>query len=67
MDMATLQDLYVDELKDLYSAEKQILKALPRMIRAASHKELKRAFTQHERQTRQHRVNIPGRDHHVAV
>jgi ferritin-like metal-binding protein YciE len=54
MDMTTLHDLYVDELKDLYSAERQILKALPRMIRAASNKELKRAFTQHERQTRQH-------------
>ena len=53
MDLATLQDLYVDELKDLYSAENQILKALPRMIKKASHRELKRAFTTHERQTRQ--------------
>lgn len=54
MDMQTLQDLYVDELKDLYNAENQILKALPKMIRAASNTQLKRAFTQHERQTRQH-------------
>lgn len=52
--MQTLQDLYEDELKDLYNAENQILKALPKMIRAASHPQLKRAFTQHERQTRQH-------------
>ncbi|HEY2066738.1 MAG TPA: ferritin-like domain-containing protein [Gemmatimonadaceae bacterium] len=52
--METLQDLYVDELKDLYSAENQILKALPRMIKAASHPQLKRAFTKHEQQTRQH-------------
>src|SRR3984957_4671896 len=50
----TLTDLYVDELKDLYSAENQILKALPRMIKAATHKELKQGFTKHERQTREH-------------
>ena len=39
MELDTLEALYVDELKDLWSAEKQILKALPRMIRAirASH------------------------------
>jgi ferritin-like metal-binding protein YciE len=36
MDMETLEDLYVDELKDLWSAEKQILQALPRMIKAAT-------------------------------
>jgi ferritin-like metal-binding protein YciE len=50
----SLQELYVDELKDLYSAENQILKALPRMIKAASHPQLKRAFTKHETQTRKH-------------
>ena len=54
MELDTLEALYIDELKDLWSAEKQILKALPRMIRAAGDKGLKRAFTQHERQTRQH-------------
>lgn len=53
MELQTLEDLYVEGLKDLYSAEKQILQALPRMIKAASHKELKRAFSTHERQTRQ--------------
>ena len=51
--MKSLQDLLVEELKDLYSAENQILKALPRMIRKASHPQLKKAFTTHERQTRQ--------------
>ena len=51
--METLRDLYVDELKDLYSAENQILKGLPRMIKAASHPKLKKAFTLHEKQTRQ--------------
>ncbi len=54
MEMETLQDLYVEELKDLYSAEQQILKALPRMIKAATHPKLKKAFTRHERQTRGH-------------
>jgi ferritin-like metal-binding protein YciE len=52
--MNSLRELYVEELKDLYSAETQILKALPRMIKAASNSDLKRAFTQHERQTQQH-------------
>src|SRR6185436_11300157 len=37
MKMETLRDLYVDELKDLWSAENQILKALPKMIKAATH------------------------------
>ncbi|MGH9422277.1 MAG: ferritin-like domain-containing protein [Thermoanaerobaculia bacterium] len=54
MELDTLKDLYVEELKDLYSAEKQILKALPQMIKKASHPGLKRAFTEHERQTRGH-------------
>jgi len=54
MELDTLRELYIYELKDLYSAENQILKALPRMIKAASHAELKKAFTTHERQTREH-------------
>ena len=52
MELESLRELYVDELKDLYSAEGQILKALPRMIRAASNRQLKQALTQHERVTR---------------
>ncbi len=54
MELDTLQSLYIDELKDLWSAEKQILRALPKMIKAVTHRDLKRAFTTHERQTRQH-------------
>src|SRR3954470_6579364 len=54
MEMETLRDLYVEGLKDLYSAENQILKALPRMQKKASHPALKRAFAKHEAQTRQH-------------
>ena len=52
MEMETLRDLYVDGLKDLWSAEKQILKALPTMQKKASHPALKRAFKTHEAQTR---------------
>lgn len=51
MKLDTLQALYVEELKDLYSAENQILKALPKMIRATEHPELKEAFTDHMKQT----------------
>ena len=50
--MENLEELYVDELKDLYSAENQLLKALPKMAKAASNPDLKRGFTEHERQTR---------------
>jgi len=49
--MKSLRELYVEELKDLYNAEQQILKALPKMMRAASDRELQRAFAQHEKQT----------------
>jgi ferritin-like metal-binding protein YciE len=58
MDIDTLGMLYVDELKDLYSAETQILKALPRMVKAAAHPELKRAFETHLRQTETHVARI---------
>ena len=51
MELNTLTELYVDELKDLYSAETQILKALPKMAKAASHPELQRAFQRHLRET----------------
>jgi ferritin-like metal-binding protein YciE len=47
-----LDDLFTHELKDLYSAEQQILKALPDMASAASHNELRTAFEEHERTTR---------------
>ena len=49
--MKSLEDLFVHELKDLYSAEKQILKALPKMAKAASNEELKQAFELHLQET----------------
>jgi ferritin-like metal-binding protein YciE len=51
MEMASLKDLMIEELKDLYSAEKQITTALPKMIKAASASELKKAFKDHLAQT----------------
>ena len=49
-----LEELLVNELKDLYSAENQILKALPKMAKNAIHDDLRRAFEQHLEQTRGH-------------
>ena len=54
MEMESLRELFVDELKDLYSAENQILKALPKMIKKASSGELKKGFETHLQQTRGH-------------
>ncbi len=54
MELDTLKYLYIDGLKDLYSAEKQILKALPKMIKACGDRQVKAAFREHERQTREH-------------
>jgi ferritin-like metal-binding protein YciE len=50
----TLEKLYISELRDLYSAENQLLKALPKMAKGASSPELKDAFEQHLEQTKGH-------------
>jgi ferritin-like metal-binding protein YciE len=52
MSLNSLHDLYVNELRDLYSAENQLLKALPRLAKAATALELKGAFTEHLEVTR---------------
>jgi ferritin-like metal-binding protein YciE len=52
MKITSLEDLLLDGLKDLYSAESQLIKALPRMAKAASSEELRRAFEEHLEQTR---------------
>lgn len=48
----SLQELYVDELKDIYSAEKQLTKALPKMAKAATSPDLRRGFEEHLEQTK---------------
>lgn len=50
----TLEDLFHDTLKDIYYAERKILKALPKMKRAAESAELKAAFEKHQAQTEGH-------------
>lgn len=53
MELATLHDLYIHELKDLYSAETQIIKALPKMAKAASNEQLKAGFLKHLEETKE--------------
>lgn len=50
----TLNDMFVDTLKDVYYAEKQILKALPKMAKAANSKDLQAAFEKHRDETETH-------------
>ena len=54
MAMMNLRDLYVDQLRDLYSAEQQMLVALPKMIAAATDPKLRKKFENHEVETREH-------------
>jgi ferritin-like metal-binding protein YciE len=51
MKVDTVEKLFVNELKDLYSAEKQITRALPKMAKAATSEELRNAFETHLRET----------------
>src|SRR6202050_89826 len=49
-----LKQLYIDELKDIYNAETQLVKALPKMAKAASSEELRSGFEEHLEQTKRH-------------
>jgi ferritin-like metal-binding protein YciE len=51
MQEKSLRGLYIDELRDLYNAETQLVKALPKMAKAASNDQLRQAFEEHLRQT----------------
>jgi len=53
-DIKTMDDLFVHTLQDIYYAEKQILKALPKMIEKATNPQLKQGFEEHLRQTEGH-------------
>ncbi len=52
MAIRTAQDLFLNELRDIYHAEKQILRALPKVARQASHPELRQALERHVEETR---------------
>jgi ferritin-like metal-binding protein YciE len=54
MKLATLKDLYLEELRDVYSAETQLVKALPKMSDAATHDELRGSLDDHFDQTKEH-------------
>jgi len=54
MQQSELRDLYIDELKDIYSAETQLVKALPKMAKAAASDDLRTGFQEHLEQTKGH-------------
>jgi ferritin-like metal-binding protein YciE len=54
MKIESLRDLYVEQLHDLYSAETQLVEALPKMAKAASNPQLQNAFQEHLNQTKTH-------------
>ena len=58
MTIDNLRDLYIEQLEDLYSAEQQLIKALPKMAKAAKSDELKSAFEDHLEQTKGHAQRI---------
>jgi ferritin-like metal-binding protein YciE len=53
-----LKSLYVDELRDLYSSEQQLIKAIPKMAKAANSDELRKGFEEHLEQTRGHAARL---------
>jgi ferritin-like metal-binding protein YciE len=56
--MSKLYDSFLGELADIYDAEKQLVKALPKMAQAAEHEELKEAFLTHQTQTEEHVLRL---------
>ena len=58
MKIENLRELFVDELQDLYSAEDQIIEALPKMAEKASSGELRNAFNTHLQQSREHKARL---------
>jgi len=58
MDANSLHDLYLKQLKDLYDAEQQLTKALPRLAKAAASEHLRSAFEEHLEKTRGHAARL---------
>ncbi|MBV9873116.1 MAG: ferritin-like domain-containing protein [Verrucomicrobia bacterium] len=54
MQLDTLKDLYIHELKDLYSVERQLIAALPKMAKTAHNEKLQASFREHLEQTKEH-------------
>lgn len=60
MKMMTLDDLYLDQLQDMHSCERQLVKALPKMAKAVDHAALKSAFTKHLEVTKSQLERLDG-------
>ena len=60
MNQQNLRQLYINELKDLYNAETQLVKALPKMAKASTSDELRQAFEEHLEQTKGHVERLEG-------
>jgi ferritin-like metal-binding protein YciE len=58
MSQNNLKNLYVDELRDLYNSEHQLIKALPKMAKAASSDALRKGFEEHLEQTKRHATRL---------
>ena len=56
--ITSLHEVFVDQIKDLYSAETQIIKALPKLAKAATSPELKKGFLDHLEQTKEHAARL---------
>ena len=54
MEKGSMRQLYIDELRDLYNAETQLVKVLPKLAKASSNAELRQGFEEHLRQTSEH-------------
>jgi ferritin-like metal-binding protein YciE len=77
MKVSSLHDLFIDQLKDIYNAEKQIVQALPKMTKAAQAPEVKQAFQDHLEMTKNHVQRLdtifermgtsPGRRHCMGM
>lgn len=66
MEKDSLRKLYIDELQDLYNAEMQLVKALPKMAKKATSAELRNAFEEHLRQTAEHVSRLEQIFEHLA-
>ena len=56
--MKTLKDLFEHQIKDLYSAESQLIKAIPEMVENSNHKKLKESFESHLEETKEHKERL---------
>jgi len=63
----SLTELLHEEIKDLYDAEKQLVKALPKMARAATSEDLKKGFTTHLEETKKHVARLEQAFEHLGV